>query len=192
MLTLSGFWHPHDDACAAHPGSFHCPEHPLRSAHSCLLPSSPGSWEPLVVLLSLYFCFYRRSHRRSPGRDYPFQTTGCCVRGFSHSLTVSGRMVRPPLRRRLLKLKSDSNALGSCGNTGSDAGGCTSITFPGNLHAGGDHTCWHGGLLDHKEEDPEMVRGVARPTVPQASRLEEAPSSLDSGRRRPGAGQKRQ
>lgn len=35
-----------------------------------------------------------------------------------------------------------------------------------------------------------MVRGVARPSVPQASRLEEAPSSLDSGRRRPGAGPK--
>lgn len=90
-------------------------------------------------------------------------------------------------------MKTDTNMLGSHGNAGSDAGGlgrCIPITFPGNLHAGGDHTWGHGGL-DHGEEDPEMVRGATRPPVPQAGRLEEAPSSLDSGRRRPGAGQKR-
>ena len=102
-------------------------------------------------------------------------------------------MVRPPpLRRRLLKSKADMSTLGSHGNAGSDAGGlgrCIPIMFPGNLRAGGDHT-WGGGGLDHGEEDPEMVRGTTRPPVPQAGRLEEAPSSLDSGRRRPGAGQK--
>lgn len=128
-----------------HPGSSHCPQTSLCAppipASFLDSPGASGSHWWFYCLRTFAF-FSWRSHRRSPCRRLSFSDNWLLCKRIQPlpGLYLAG-WLGLLLRRRLLKLKSDTNALGSCGNTGSDAGGCTSITFPGICDTGGDHTC---------------------------------------------------
>ena len=63
LYTSIHAWCSHSLGFGTHvmtPRVISLPRYPLRSARSCLLPLSPGSWDLLVVLLSPYFCFFRK------------------------------------------------------------------------------------------------------------------------------------